>query len=157
MPPEIVDLNDYQVADWPTTPEGEARQADEVETHYRTLLGHPAVAGDHVVGLPGRRLAQRPDRARPRRRLAEARVRAAARPGQGRVVAAADDDADRRRRPDPGDRVPRRLRGRVRGAGRRRSRSTRRGPWRRRRPAGLTLPAWTAPRRGAARRPGDAR
>ncbi|HEY6569920.1 MAG TPA: endo-1,4-beta-xylanase, partial [Candidatus Limnocylindrales bacterium] len=27
MPPEIVDLNDYQVADWPTTPEGEARQA----------------------------------------------------------------------------------------------------------------------------------
>ena len=44
MPPEIVDLNDYQVADWPSTPEGEARQADEVVRHYRTLLSHPAVA-----------------------------------------------------------------------------------------------------------------
>ena len=43
MPPEIVDLNDYQVDDWPTTPEGEARQADEVVRHYRTLLSHPAV------------------------------------------------------------------------------------------------------------------
>ena len=31
MPAEIVDLNDYQVAEWPTTPEGEARQADEVD------------------------------------------------------------------------------------------------------------------------------
>ena len=29
MPPEIVDLNDYQVESWPSTPEGEARQADE--------------------------------------------------------------------------------------------------------------------------------
>ena len=29
MPPEIVDLNDYQVTDWPTTPEGEERQARE--------------------------------------------------------------------------------------------------------------------------------
>jgi endo-1,4-beta-xylanase len=44
MPPEIVDLNDYQVADWPSTPEGEARQADELVRHYRTLLAHPAVA-----------------------------------------------------------------------------------------------------------------
>jgi endo-1,4-beta-xylanase len=44
MPPEIVDLNDYQVDDWPSTPEGEARQADEVVRHYRTLLSHPAVA-----------------------------------------------------------------------------------------------------------------
>jgi GH35 family endo-1,4-beta-xylanase len=43
MPPEIVDLNDYQVADWPTTEEGEARQADELVRHYRTLLAHPAV------------------------------------------------------------------------------------------------------------------
>ena len=24
MPPEIVDLNDYRIADWPTTPDGEA-------------------------------------------------------------------------------------------------------------------------------------
>ena len=43
MPPEIVDLNDYQVADWPTTPEGEARQADEIVRHYKTLLSQPAV------------------------------------------------------------------------------------------------------------------
>lgn len=43
MPPEIVDLNDYQVDAWPSTPEGEARQADEIVRHYRTLLAHPAV------------------------------------------------------------------------------------------------------------------
>ncbi len=43
MPPEIVDLNDYQVAEWPTTTDGEARQADEIVRHYRTLLAHPAV------------------------------------------------------------------------------------------------------------------
>ncbi|HEY4188790.1 MAG TPA: endo-1,4-beta-xylanase, partial [Candidatus Limnocylindrales bacterium] len=52
MPPEIVDLNDYQVAEWPTTPEGEARQADEVETHYRTLVGHPAVEAITWWGVP---------------------------------------------------------------------------------------------------------
>ena len=45
MPPEIVDLNDYQVADWPTTPEGEERQAQEVVTHYKTLFSHPYVEG----------------------------------------------------------------------------------------------------------------
>jgi GH35 family endo-1,4-beta-xylanase len=44
MPQEIVDLNDYQVDDWPSTPEGEARQADEAVRHYRTLFSHPAVA-----------------------------------------------------------------------------------------------------------------
>jgi endo-1,4-beta-xylanase len=43
MPPEIIDLNDYQVSDWPSTPEGEERQAQEVVLHYRTLLSHPAV------------------------------------------------------------------------------------------------------------------
>jgi endo-1,4-beta-xylanase len=43
MPPEIVDLNDYQVQDWPTTPEGEARQAEEAVKHYKTLFGHPLV------------------------------------------------------------------------------------------------------------------
>jgi hypothetical protein len=43
MPPEIVDLNDYQVRDWPSTPEGEERQAHEVVTHYKTLFAHPAV------------------------------------------------------------------------------------------------------------------
>ena len=43
MPPEIVDLNDYQTTDWPSTPEGEERQAEEVATHYKTLFGHPLV------------------------------------------------------------------------------------------------------------------
>jgi hypothetical protein len=43
MPPEIVDLNDYQVSEWPSTPDGEQRQAQEVVLHYKTLLAHPAV------------------------------------------------------------------------------------------------------------------
>lgn len=43
MPPEIVDLNDYVVDSWPTTPEGEERQAREIVMHYRTLFEHPAV------------------------------------------------------------------------------------------------------------------
>jgi hypothetical protein len=51
MPPEIVDLNDYQVSDWPTTPEGEQRQADEVVRHYTTLLSHPAVRAMTYWGL----------------------------------------------------------------------------------------------------------
>jgi endo-1,4-beta-xylanase len=43
MPPEIIDLNDYQVSEWPSTPDGEQRQAHEVVAHYKTLLAHPAV------------------------------------------------------------------------------------------------------------------
>ncbi len=43
MPPEIVDLNDYQVSEWPSTPEGEARQAEEAVLHYKTLLSRPLV------------------------------------------------------------------------------------------------------------------
>jgi endo-1,4-beta-xylanase len=45
MPAEIEDLNDYQVTEWPSTAEGEARQADEMARHYRTLMSHPAVQG----------------------------------------------------------------------------------------------------------------
>ncbi|HEX2993234.1 MAG TPA: endo-1,4-beta-xylanase [Anaerolineales bacterium] len=47
MPPEIVDLNDYQVTaeQWPSTPEGEERQAQEAVTHYKTLFSHPLVEG----------------------------------------------------------------------------------------------------------------
>lgn len=45
MPPEIVDLNDYQVSEWPSTPDGEVRQAQEVVTHYKTLFSRPAVEG----------------------------------------------------------------------------------------------------------------
>jgi GH35 family endo-1,4-beta-xylanase len=51
MPADIVDLNDYQIPDWPTTPEGEARQADEIVRHYRSLVGHPAVASITYWGL----------------------------------------------------------------------------------------------------------
>ena len=43
MPGHIVDLNDYQVPEWPTTPEGEARQAREWEAMYRILFDHPLV------------------------------------------------------------------------------------------------------------------
>jgi endo-1,4-beta-xylanase len=51
MPPEIEDLNDYQVPEWPSTPEGEARQADEVVRHYTTLVRHPAVKSITYWGL----------------------------------------------------------------------------------------------------------
>lgn len=45
MPPEIVDLNDYQVKHWRTTRQGEERQAREVIQHYTTLVAHPLVQG----------------------------------------------------------------------------------------------------------------
>ncbi|ADL42025.1 glycoside hydrolase family 10 [Caldicellulosiruptor obsidiansis OB47] len=43
MPPEIEDLNDYKVEEWPSTPEGEERQAMEAMLHYKTLFAHPKV------------------------------------------------------------------------------------------------------------------
>ncbi len=43
MPPHIVDLNDWQVEEWPTTAEGEERQAKEIEEMYRILFSHPLV------------------------------------------------------------------------------------------------------------------
>jgi GH35 family endo-1,4-beta-xylanase len=51
MPPEIEDLNDYRIPSWPSTPEGEERQADEMVRHYRTLVGHPAVQVVNYWGL----------------------------------------------------------------------------------------------------------
>ncbi|UOE44226.1 endo-1,4-beta-xylanase [Agromyces larvae] len=54
MPPHIVDLNDWQVDEWPSTPEGEARQADELERHYRALVGHPAVEAITYWGITDR-------------------------------------------------------------------------------------------------------
>jgi endo-1,4-beta-xylanase len=51
MPPDIEDLNDYQVPSWPSTPEGEARQADEIVRHYRTLLSHPSVQAVNYWGI----------------------------------------------------------------------------------------------------------
>lgn len=43
MPPEIEDLNDYQIPEWPSTPEFEERQAREVEEMYSILFKHPLV------------------------------------------------------------------------------------------------------------------
>ncbi|PPA69437.1 endo-1,4-beta-xylanase [Jeotgalibacillus proteolyticus] len=43
MPADIVDLNDYQLSEWPSTPEFEERQAREVEEMYSTLFKHPLV------------------------------------------------------------------------------------------------------------------
>jgi len=43
MPPHIVDLNDWQVEKWPTTPEGEERQAREISEMYEILFSHPKV------------------------------------------------------------------------------------------------------------------
>lgn len=43
MPPEIVDLNDYKVDEWPTTPEFEDRQAREFTEMYEILFSHPLV------------------------------------------------------------------------------------------------------------------
>lgn len=54
MPPEIVDLNDYQLDSWPSTPDGEERQADELVRHYRSLVGHPSVAAITYWGLTDR-------------------------------------------------------------------------------------------------------
>ncbi|MBM7389181.1 GH35 family endo-1,4-beta-xylanase [Clavibacter michiganensis] len=51
MPPEITDLNDFRVTTWPSTRAGEERQAEEVERHYRSLVGHPAVAAITYWGL----------------------------------------------------------------------------------------------------------
>ena len=92
MPPEIVDLNDYQVAAWPSTPEGEARQADEIVRHYRTLRRTSGGRGDHLLGHPTTAPGWRADRLGPRRRLAQARLRRAAAPDQGRLVARPDPD-----------------------------------------------------------------
>ncbi|MBM7804523.1 GH35 family endo-1,4-beta-xylanase [Geodermatophilus bullaregiensis] len=54
MPPEIVDLNDHRVDEWPSTPEGEERQADDVVRHYRTLLSHLAVQAVTYWGITDR-------------------------------------------------------------------------------------------------------
>ena len=54
MPPHIEDLNDWQVSDWPTTPEGEERQARELGEMASTLIAHPLVEAftiwDHTDG-----------------------------------------------------------------------------------------------------------
>ena len=51
MPAEVTDLNDHAVDSWPSTPGGEARQADEIVRHYRQLVAHPAVQAITYWGL----------------------------------------------------------------------------------------------------------
>lgn len=51
MPARIVDLNDYQVQSWPSTPEGEERQAEEMVRHYRNVFAHPATESLTYWGL----------------------------------------------------------------------------------------------------------
>ena len=43
MPAYIEDLNDWQVDSWPSTPEGEERQAREIAQMYAILFAHPQV------------------------------------------------------------------------------------------------------------------
>ncbi len=43
MPSTITDLNDYQVEEWPSTPEGEERQVRQWKEMYETLFAHPQV------------------------------------------------------------------------------------------------------------------
>ena len=43
MPPHIVDLNDWQVEKWDSTPEGEERQKRELIEMYEILFAHPQV------------------------------------------------------------------------------------------------------------------
>ena len=43
MPGWIEDLNDWQVDSWPSTPEGEERQAREIAEMYSILFAHPQV------------------------------------------------------------------------------------------------------------------
>jgi len=43
MPAHIVDLNDWQVEKWDTTPEGEERQMRETLEMYEILFSHPSV------------------------------------------------------------------------------------------------------------------
>jgi GH35 family endo-1,4-beta-xylanase len=61
MPAYIEDLNDWQVGDWPSTPEGEERQAGELTEMYEILFACPAVgavttwsaADDGWLNAPG--------------------------------------------------------------------------------------------------------
>ncbi len=51
MPAHIVDLNDYQLSFWPSTPEGEERQAEEMVRHYRNVFAHPETESLTYWGL----------------------------------------------------------------------------------------------------------
>lgn len=48
IPAHIQDLNDFQVTEWPSTPEGEERQMKQTEEMYRILFENP-----HVEAITG--------------------------------------------------------------------------------------------------------
>lgn len=43
MPASVADLNDHKVDEWPTTPEGEERQAKDLAEFYQQLFAEPLV------------------------------------------------------------------------------------------------------------------
>ena len=47
----ISDLNDYVVDSWPSTPQGEERQAEEIVRHYTQLVAHPSVGCVNYWGI----------------------------------------------------------------------------------------------------------
>jgi len=51
MPAEVTDLNDYVVDSWPSTPQGEERQAEEIVRHYTQLVAHPSVGCVNYWGI----------------------------------------------------------------------------------------------------------
>ena len=59
MPPEIEDLNDYQVKSWDTVPFMEIRQQEELAEMYGILLNSPSVKGVRRLtgGDCGRRIS----------------------------------------------------------------------------------------------------
>ena len=54
MPEHIVDLNDWQVPSWPSTPEGEERQAQDLVDFTKVLFSHPNVHAFTYWGLGDR-------------------------------------------------------------------------------------------------------
>ena len=116
MPPEIVDLNDYQVSEWPSTPEGEARQTEEVILHYKCLLANPKVEAITWWDMTDGHWLHAPSGLLRADEIAETGLRGAAQAGERRVVAVADAHDDR----CPGAGEFPRLPGRVRSHGGRR-------------------------------------
>jgi len=92
MPPEIEDLNDYQVPEWKSTPEGEERQADEVVRALHDAPAAPVSPVRHLLGTDRQRVvAWGTGRPRAGRWHAQARIPCPPAAHQGRVVASQDD------------------------------------------------------------------
>ena len=97
MPREIVDLNDYQIDSWPSTPEGEERQAERDRPALHHPVRSPGRSGGDVLGPDRRRRVARCALGlRSCRRHSQARFRRAGVARQDRVVARRDRRANRR-------------------------------------------------------------